>query len=93
MQNQSLPIASNRNGGGVGGGTISSEFNPFEFITALESDLSVLMELQDAMATTVSPEDIKKPLSIVRKRLLRMLDRSLYHRLSHLQKVTIAKAN
>ena len=51
------------------------------------------MELQDAMDSTVRPEDIKKPLSVVRKRLLTMLDRSLYHRLDHLQKVTIAKAN
>jgi len=41
----------------------------------------------------VSPDDIKKPLQVVRKRLLTMLDRKLYHQLAHTQKVTIAKAN
>ena len=67
-------------------------FKATEFIMSLEEDLAVLMRLQDETAS-VSPEDIKKPLSVVRKRLLSMLDRSLYHQLAHDQKVTIAKAN
>ena len=80
-------------------------FDPEEFISDLERDLATLMKLQDSNNNRinnnnnnnnnncVSPEDIKKPLQIVRKRLLTMLDRKLYHRLNHTQKVTIAKAN
>eukprot|EP01084_Bolivina_argentea_P014097 26355_1 len=44
---------------------------------------------------SVSPQNIKSHyhLSVVRKRLLTILDRSLYHQLDHQQKVTIAKGN
>ena len=76
-------------------------FTPQDFVNALQQDLATLMRLQDnnnnqqqsQNNNNVTPEDIKKPLQTVRKRLLTMLDRKLYHQLNHPQKVIIAKAN